>query len=360
VIQRVAVVGAGTMGLGIAQLCAQSGFSVKVHDPVPAALESLPGRLRKALDAAVLKGRLTPQQADRAFHSISTAPSLEDLAGAELVLEAAPESLALKQDLFERLSTICPDALLATNTSSLSVAAIMARAALPERTLGIHFFNPPVAMKLVEMVRTEKTGAEAFAAAWDFMMTALRRTPVDVKDVPGFIVNRVMRPYYVSGQRLAHAGAGFAAVDEACRTLGGVPMGPFELLDLIGLDTNLAITASVYEALGRPERFAPPDLQRALVDAGATGRKAGRGFYLYADGKKAGVNPAAAALLPPDAGTNAEGVWTALRAALIAEAERVVAEGTASASDVDAAVRLAMNFPKGPFEWRNESTAARP
>lgn len=359
-IQRVAVVGAGTMGLGIAQLCAQSGFSVKVHDPFAPALESLPARLRKALDAGVLKGRLTTQQADRAYHSVSAAPALEDLAGAELVLEAAPEDLALKQGLFEKLSKVCPDAILATNTSSLSVAAIMERVDLPERALGVHFFNPPVAMRLVELVRAEKTSPAVFAAAWDFMLTALRRTPVDAKDVPGFIVNRVLRPYYVSSQRLVHAGAGFAAVDEACRSLGGVPMGPFELLDLIGLDTNLAITKAIYAALGRPERFAPPALQQALVDAGALGRKAGRGFYLYEQGKKAGENPAATALLPAATGAAPADAWNALRAALIAEAERVTAEGTASASDVDAAVKLAMNFPKGPFEWRNESTAARP
>lgn len=357
-ITRVAVVGAGTMGAGIAQLCAQSGFAVKVHDPLPAALEALPGKLRRALDAAVLKGKLTTQAADRAYHSVSPAPRLEDLAGADLVIEAAPEDLALKQELFAKLSKICPDAALATNTSSLSVAAIMARVEAPERALGVHFFNPPVAMRLVEMIRAEKTDPRAFQDVWEFVLAGLRRTPVDVKDVPGFIVNRVLRPYYVTGQRLAGAAAPIDALDEACRTLGGVPMGPFELMDLIGLDTNLAITKSVWGALGRPERFSPPALQQALVDAGATGRKAGRGFYVYADGKKTGVNPEAASCLPAGGAPSPAEAWSRLRAALIAEAERVVAEKTASASDVDVAVKLAMNFPKGPFEWRKESTAA--
>jgi 3-hydroxybutyryl-CoA dehydrogenase len=357
-IQRVAVVGAGTMGAGIAQLCAQSGFGVKVHDPLPAALEALPGRLKKALDAAVLKGRLGTQQADRAYHSVSPAAALEDLAGADLVIEAAPEELALKQDLFEKLSRICPDAVLATNTSSLSVAAIMARAEGPQRALGVHFFNPPVAMKLVELIRTDKTGPEAFHAVFDFVLMGLKRTPVDVKDVPGFIVNRVMRPYYVTSQRLAGAGASFSSIDEACRSLGGVPMGPFELMDLIGLDTNLAITKSIHAALGRPERFAPPALQQALVDRGARGRKTGKGFYLYAEGRPAGENPDALALLAPGGASGREDAWARLRAALVAEAELVVSEGTASASDVDVAIKLAMNFPKGPFEWRKESTAA--
>lgn len=357
-IQRVAVVGAGTMGAGIAQLCAQAGFSVKVHDPLPAALAALPGHLKKSLDAAVLKGRLSTQQAERSFHSVSAVPVLDDLAGADLVIEAAPENLALKQDLFERLSAICPEALLATNTSSLSVARIMERASAPERTLGVHFFNPPVAMKLVEMIRTEATSPDAFRAAWEFVLMGLRRTPVDVKDVPGFIVNRVMRPYYVAAQRLAGAAAPLSAIDDAARALGGVPMGPFELMDLIGLDTNLAITTAMYEALGRPERFAPPALQTALVAAGMTGRKAGKGFYLYADGRKTGENPEAAARAAGAGAASPEEAWRSLRGAIVAEAERVEAEGTAGRPDIDTAIKLAMNFPRGPFEWRNENTAA--
>jgi 3-hydroxybutyryl-CoA dehydrogenase len=162
----------------------------------------------------------------------------------------------------------------------------------------------------------------------------------------------------VESQRLVGRAASFAAVDDACRAQGGVPMGPFELMDLIGLDTNLAITRSIFDALGRPARFEPPALQKALVERGMTGRKSGRGFYLYAGGKPAGVNPEATALLA-DGGVPPGEAWRRLRVALIAEAERVVSEGAASASDVDVAVKLAMNFPKGPFEWRKESTAAR-
>ncbi|MDP3544142.1 MAG: 3-hydroxyacyl-CoA dehydrogenase NAD-binding domain-containing protein [Elusimicrobiota bacterium] len=357
-IQRVAVVGAGTMGLGIAQLCAQSGFSVKIHDAVPAALAALPAKLRKSFDTAVLKGKLSTQQAERAFHSVSAVADMNELAGADLVIEAAPEVLGLKQDLFKRLSEICPDALLATNTSSLSVAAIMAHAVSPERTMGVHFFNPPVAMKLVEMIRTEKTSPEAFQAAWEFLLMGLRRTPVDVKDVPGFIVNRVMRPYYVAAQRMVNSRTSCAAVDEGARGIGGVPMGPFELMDLIGLDTNLAITTAIYEALGRPERFAPPALQKKLVGAGELGRKAGKGFYIYDDGKKIGENPSALNDLARGNGLTPKDIWSNLAGAIILEAERLVSEGTAGKSDIDTAVRLAMNFPKGPFEWQKESTAA--
>ena len=352
-IQRVAVIGAGTMGLGIAQLCAQAGFSVKVHDAAAASLETLPKRLKTALDSAVLKGKLSTMQADRAFQSVSAAASLDELAGADLVIEAVVEDLGVKQALFEKVSRVCPDAVLATNTSSLPVSRILERADVPERGLGMHFFNPPVAMKLVEMIRGERTAPQAFKEAWDFVLLGLRRTPVDAKDKPGFIVNRVMRPYYVSAQRPSAGGKPFPEVDEACRTSGGVPMGPFELMDLIGLDVNLSITQSIWEALGRPERFAPPAAQQALVAQGALGRKAGRGFYLYEGGKRAGVNPDAARLLP------AAAPWDALKAALMAEAELVVAEGTTTPGDVDVAVKLAMNFPKGPFEWRRESTAAK-
>lgn len=354
-IQRIAVVGAGTMGAGIAQLCAQSGFSVKIHDPLPAALEALPKKLRAAFDAAVLKGKLTTQQADRAFHSISPAPALEDLAGADLVIEAAPEDLGLKRELFAKLDAVCPDAVLATNTSSLSVTAISEAVRAPHRLLGLHFFNPPVATKLVELVRGPKTSPEVFSAVWEFALAGLRKTPVDVKDTPGFIVNRVMRPYYLESQRCA--GAGFAKLDRWAREQGGVPMGPFELMDLIGLDVNLAITKSIYEACGRPARFAPQALQQKLVDLGQTGRKAGRGFYLYKDGKTLGENPQSVALVGEAASLSPEAGWRRVIGAVIAEAALAQAEGVAGAQDIDTAIKLAMNFPRGPFQWRAEDPA---
>ncbi len=354
-IQRVAVVGAGTMGFGIAQLCVQNGFAVKIYDAAPAALETLPKRLRDALDAAVLKNRLTTMQAERAFHSLSVCRSLDDLFGADIVLEAAAEDLPVKRELFVKLSKLLPDSILATNTSSLSVAAIAEAAELPQRVLGVHFFNPPVAMKLVELVRAPKTSAEAFKEAWDFVLMGLRRTPVDVKDTPGFIVNRVMRPYYLEAQRCA--GAGIAALDRAARERGGVPMGPFELMDLIGLDVNLAITRSIYEACGRPQRFLAQPLQERLVAAGQTGRKAGRGFYLYKDGKAAGENPQAVSLIGERSPLSPERGWDRVIGAVIDEARLAVEEGVAGKHDVDTAIKLAMNFPRGPFEWQNAGAA---
>ncbi len=340
------------MGCGIAQLCAQSGFAVKVFDSQAAALQSLPDRLKKGLDAGVLRGKLTTHQAERAFHSVAASESLEGLYGAELIIEAAAEDLAAKKDIFSRLDAACPDGILATNTSSLSVAGVAEAVEHPERVLGIHFFNPPVAMKLVEMVRTPQTAPSAFREAWDFVLSGLRRTPVDVKDTPGFIVNRVMRPYYLECQRAAARGSGIAALDEAARKAGGVPMGPFELMDLIGLDVNLAITKSLYEALGRPDRFKPQPLQEKLVAMGQTGRKAGRGFYVHNGKDFPFENPEAAALVAPAGGASASDAWHRVIGAVIAEAQMVFEEGSAGKADIDLAIKLAMNFPKGPFEWQ--------
>ncbi len=355
-IERVAIVGAGTMGAGIAQLCAQSGLSVAVHDPIPAALAALTGRLSAALASAVSKGKLTRADAARALERVRTAPALDDLAGSQFVIEAAPEDLALKQELFARLSRALPEAILATNTSSLAVRDALARVESPERALGLHFFNPPAAMRLVELVRAPATGESAFALARSFAQDALGRVPVEVADTPGFIVNRVMRPYYVRAQALLGPSAGVHAVDAACRELGGVPMGPFELMDLIGLDVNLAITRSIYEALGRPERFTPPTLQAELVARGALGRKSGRGFYLYDAGRKVGENPQAR---PPRPGAASPAqAWRQLRDALAEEADRLVAEGGATPESVDRAITLAMNFPRGPFQWRREGASA--
>ena len=355
-IQRIAVVGAGTMGAGIAQLCAQSGFSVKIADSLPAALESLPKRLRASLDAAVLKGKMTTTAADRAYHSISPAATLDELAGADLVIEAAAEDLTIKRQIFSRLDTLCPEAILATNTSSLSVDAIAQAVRTPHRLLGLHFFNPPVAMKLVEIVRAPKTSDEVFGAVWEFALAGLRKTPVDCKDTPGFIVNRVMRPYYLEGQRAARGGAGIAALDAAARA-AGVPMGPFELMDLIGLDVNLAITKSIYEASGRPERFAPQPVQELLVSGGQLGRKSGAGFYLYEAGKPAGENPAALAHLPKGGTMTPQAGFERVIGAVIAEARRAADEGVAGPNDIDTAIKLAMNFPRGPFQWRAASQA---
>jgi len=344
------------MGAGIVQLCVGRGFAAVVFDNSPEALCQASGRVKQGLDAAVVRGKMYGEEAQAAMRRLAFAKSLADLAACDLIVEAASENLEIKRRIFEEVSRAAPKAVLATNTSSLPVAALAEFCAAPERFLGVHFFNPPVAMKLVEMVKAPKTSESAYRAAWDFVEKGLGRTPVAAKDTPGFIVNRVMRPYYLECQKAALAGCGVAALDAAAKS-AGAPLGPFELMDLIGLDVNLSITKVIYEACGRPERFKPAALQEKLVAEGALGRKAGRGFYLYKEGKAAGENPQALALLPKSGALKPAAAWERVIGSVIAEAGLAFNEGVASKADIDTAIKLAMNFPRGPFAWREKTTA---
>ncbi len=344
------------MGAGIAQICLQKGFPVLIFDSSPDALCAASGRIKKGLDAAVARGKIAAEQASEALARIVYGKKLEDLGDCDFLIEAANENIEVKRVIIETLSRVCRTAIIATNTSSLPIAKLSEFCAAPERFLGVHFFNPPVAMKLVEMINGPKTSEETRLASWTFVEKGLSRVPVSAKDTPGFIVNRVMRPYYLECQRAALAGCSISALDGAAKQAGS-PLGPFELMDLIGLDVNLSITKVIYEACGKPERFKPVSVQEKLVASGALGRKAGRGFYLYKEGKTAGENPAAAAFFTTGAGLTPEAGWERVIGSVIAEAERAFAEGVASKADIDTAVKLAMNFPKGPFEWRQKSAA---
>lgn len=346
------------MGCGLAQLAAQNGFSVKVFDSVPEALERAPRRIAEALCHAVGKGKLIQSQADAAFKSLVFVKSLEDLRESGLIIEAASEDLRLKQRIFKELGGLSAEAVLATNTSSLPVWSLAQVTAHPQRVVGMHFFNPPAAMKLVEVARTSQTQDEYFKIAWNVAL-ALKKIPVEVKDTPGYIVNRVLRPYYLSALRLANEGAGIVEVDKAARELGGVPMGPFELMDLIGLDVNNSITKVIYEALGSPERLRPSAIQEWLVNAGNTGRKAGKGFYLYRDGQVR-ENPEVRAILPEPVAMAPEMLWQRIMTGVYEEAQMAYEENVASQEDIDTAVKLATNFPRGPFEWqKSKKTSAR-
>jgi 3-hydroxybutyryl-CoA dehydrogenase len=215
-------------------------------------------------------------------------------------------------------------------------------------------------MKLVEIVRHEKVKQECFQQAWD-LAADLGRTPVEVKDTTGFLVNRVVRSYYLVAQRLAAEGAGtFAEIDAAVKKVGEVPMGPFELMDFIGLEVNLKISHTVYEGLGKPERLKPHAIQEAVVASGAYGRKTNKGFYLYKDGTATGEeNQEALSHLPKERAALApDALWDRIMAAIADEAGIVVKEGVASEDGVDTAVRLAMNFPQGPFEWKKQIAGA--
>jgi 3-hydroxybutyryl-CoA dehydrogenase len=262
-VRRLGIVGAGTMGRGIARVGLEAGFGVTLVDAVPAAVDSA---------RAFLAGRLPADVQER----LRTGTELGALTGAEAVIEAVPEDLQLKRRVFRELRELCPDALLATNTSSLSVAAI------GPGVVGLHFFNPAWRLPLVEVVRAVNTPDDVVAAAVA-LARDLGKTPVVVPDVPGFLVNRCARPFYLEAVRIA--GDGLAAPEVVDRILkaAGFPMGPFELMDLIGLDVNLAASRSVYEGFFHAPRYRPHPLHEQMVLAGRLGRKTGRGWYAYGD-----------------------------------------------------------------------------
>jgi 3-hydroxybutyryl-CoA dehydrogenase len=280
--RTVGVIGAGTMGGGIAHLSAAAGFDTFLHDISPALIGRGMERISAAVARGVEKGKTTGAEASAILSRISARASLEELSSCDIIIEAVVEDEAVKRDIFSRLGKAAgPSAVIASNTSSLPITGLASSVPDPGRFLGLHFFNPPVAMKLVEVIRGDSTGDDTVAAVIEFARR-LGRTPVVAADSPGFIVNRVARPFY--GEALKLLGEGAAEVeqiDRIVREVGGFRMGPFQLMDLIGIDVNLAVTKSVYEQTFGEPRFRPHVIQQRMVNAGRLGRKSGRGFYGY-------------------------------------------------------------------------------
>jgi len=385
------VVGAGTMGAGIAQLGAAAGMETQLHDPDAEALE-------RGLEDGV-----------------SPASGLDELAGCELIVEAAPERRELKRDLFSRLSGIAPDAVLATNTSSIPVTALASAAARPELVVGMHFFNPPAKMRLVEVIAAAQTGDQALRAA-ESCAEAMGKRVIRAGDGPGFLVNRCGRPFGAEALRLlTERVATVEQIDRICRLGGGFRMGPFELMDLVGIDVGLEVAKSFTElSFGEP-RWRPSPLQQRMVDAGRLGRKSGRGWYEYGDGRHRARDPEPSGEPPPWAevrgAAEAAGLrWSGQRSPsmrrdpsitgyyllpgarlvelsgarseqaeelftsmglevewlacdapggvagrivcqLVNEAAFAIGEGAGSAEDVDAGMTLGLNHPRGPVAW---------
>ena len=301
----VLVVGAGIMGAGIAQVAAQAGHPVWLYDTREGAAAQAKTQLQATLEGLAAKGKLMPEAAAATLARITPAAALADAASAGLVVEAIVEKLDAKRSLFRELeAVVSADCVLATNTSSISVTAIANGMQRPQRLVGMHFFNPVPLMKLVEVVSGLQTEPEVAAAIFD-LSKAWGKTAVHAKSTPGFIVNRIARPYYAETLALLQEQTATPAVLDACLRAVGFRMGPCELMDLIGHDTNFSVTQSVYEANFFDKRFVPSLVQRELVDGGLLGRKNGRGFYAYGEGaaKPTDGLPAFEAAAWPDAST---------------------------------------------------------
>jgi 3-hydroxybutyryl-CoA dehydrogenase len=350
----VGVVGAGAMGSGIAQLAATNGHKVLLFDQDASALDRAMAAIEKNLARSVEKNRITGDHGAEIRNRISTAgwetdgaDAYADLKNAGLVIEAIIESLEVKRALFASLDkVVAPDAILATNTSSLSITAIARASLRPERVLGIHFFNPPAVLPLVEIVPGLATSQEVTDASRS-LMEEWGRKPVVASDTPGFIVNRIARPFYGEALRIYEEGiADMATIDWAMKEIGGFRMGPFELMDFIGNDVNFAATRSVYEATFHDARFRPTLTQQRLFDAGFFGRKTGRGYYDY--------SPGVTMPEPNQDRELGELIFRRILSMLINQAADALYLRIASAHDIDTAMTLGVNYPKGLLAWADE------
>jgi 3-hydroxybutyryl-CoA dehydrogenase len=352
----VGVLGAGAMGGGIAQVAARAGHRVVLVDTSREQLERAHAAFAQALARDVEKGRLDAAAAKavgaRVDHVERGAEAPMDMfETCGIVIEAIVERLDIKHSAFAALErAVAPGCALATNTSSLSVSSIGSACERPERVLGVHFFNPAPVMPLVEIVPGVAT-SDAVVRDVRALVDGWKKTTVIAADTPGFIVNRIARPFYGEAWRIVEEGSADAAtVDWAMRDLGGFRMGPFELMDFIGHDVNFAVTRSVYEATFHEPRYRPSLSQQRLVEAGRLGRKAGRGVYDYRDG--------AARPAPNADRASGEAILRRILAMLVNEAADAVHWRIASAADIDLAMTRGVNYPKGLLAWGDELGAA--
>ena len=360
-VERLGIVGAGTMGAGIAQIAALGGYETCLYEIDEKQLERGVELIRSGMRRGAERGRWTEAEAAAALERIRTDTLIELIQDCELVIEAAPEDLELKRNLFERLASVCgPETVLATNTSSLSVTAIASSVSEPQRVVGMHFFNPPALMELIEIVAGEESGEGALDLATE-VGRGMGRTPIRTRDSVGFVANRCVRPFFLESLRMLSEGiAPHDEIDRIVRLGAGLRMGPFELMDLIGIDVNFAVARSFWEqSFGEP-RWRPVPLHKRMVASGRLGRKTGRGFYSYETGEPHRPrDPDIEAEQPifdveeleAVAGPNAPAVLTRLGATIANEACFALGERVASEDDINTAMRLGYNWPIGSLEW---------
>lgn len=344
---KIGLIGAGAMGAGIAQVAAQNGHEVVLVDTHRSALDRARKGHEEIMARLVAKERITPEEAKATLKRIRYSTSLNDLCPCGLIIEAVVENIEVKKSIFKNLCELSENnAILASNTSSLSIASIGSVVKDPSRVLGIHFFNPAPLMPLVEIIPAIFT-ADGTVAKARGIIDAWGKVTVLAKDTPGFIVNRVARPFYGEAVRIFEEGiADPVTIDWAMKELGGFRMGPFTLMDFIGHDVNYAVTESVFEAFYYDPRYRPNFTQKRLVEAGWLGRKTGKGFYSYQEGA---VKPAP----NQDPRLGEEILWRIL-VMLINEAADALNLGIANRDDIDLAMTKGVNYPKGLLRWADE------
>jgi 3-hydroxybutyryl-CoA dehydrogenase len=349
---KVGIIGSGTMGSGIAQVAATSGCQVNLFDANRAVLEKSKISLEKILIRLIEKGRIDISEKNRIQSNINYVDSLEKLSDSDLIIEAIIENLEIKKKVFSELETmVSDDCIIASNTSSLSIASIAASLKNPKRCVGIHFFNPAPLMKLVEVIPAIQTSYETLEKSID-TISSWGKTVAIAKDTPGFIVNRVARPFYSEALRIYEEGvASFQAIDNSLKNLGGFRMGPFELMDFIGNDVNFTVTETVFKSFFFDPRYKPSFTQKRFAEAGYLGRKSGIGFYEYDENNQ---------IVPLNKNeTNIDSalsqlIFDRVLVMLINEAADALFWNIASAKDIDNAMTKGVNYPKGLLAWADE------
>ena len=345
--QLISVIGAGTMGSGIAQVAASNGCQVTIVDSSQPALENSKSKLKSILNRLVEKGKINEEQSKSILACIHWTAKMDEISNSNMVIEAIVENLEIKQNLFSEMESLVSDiCILATNTSSLSVSKIASVCKLKSRIMGVHFFNPVPLMKLVEVIPTEETDKKLLSEVKS-SLEGWGKSVVTAKDTPGFIVNRVARPFYSEALKIYEEGlADFATIDWAMKEFGGFRMGPFELMDYIGNDVNYSATKAVYDGTNHDPRYKPSPIQKKLMDEGLLGRKSGKGYFDYSENA---VNPE-----PNKNEKLGQQIFNRILTMLINAAVDALNGAIATRDDIDTAMTTGVNYPKGLLKWADD------
>ncbi|MCG2725376.1 MAG: 3-hydroxyacyl-CoA dehydrogenase family protein [Elusimicrobia bacterium] len=348
-INAIGILGANTIGAGMAEIFALNGFQVRIYDNFKDSL---------MLAMAKIKWSLSKQGKEEFFSNIEPVQDLSLFKGADIIIEAISKELDERRMIFNKLASVVnPDCIVAVYSGIVPLEEILESSDLPEdKTVGFHFIKPVRKNQLVELIKTDKTKDDTIEACMELLRKA-HKTPIMVKDNPGAIVERLLRPFFLSAFKLLESGKGFPhEIDAAFREVGKAPYGPFEMVDYMGLDADYQATKQIYERLSKPERLAPSDMELRLVQYGQLGRDSTIGFYLYEDGKIAGENPILSNIVKYLGlkKVGKEDIFAELLRPVIEEAELLASEIMASEYDIETAVKIAFSWPKGPFSYHRE------